>query len=1121
MKRFNSKGWLNFCTLLGIATCSPGMAQIVPDATLPVNSRITPTGKAFTIEGGTTAGNNLFHSFQKFSLPTGSEAFFNNTTNITNIFSRVTGREASNINGLIRANGIANIFLINPSGIVFGPNAALNIGGSFVGSTASSIKFADGADYSAVNTSTPPLLTISVPMGLQFNGNEGNIVVRAGTIEASDSVQENADAGQTLDTAQTVNTSGTPPLAIAGTLSDINDVDLYKIFLPANQPFQATTTLRTIVDTQLFLFDGSGIGLYTNDDSSGTIQSTLPSSEPFTPTVEGTYYLGVTSLGNDPTSANGLIFDYNQQTPTGEGASLPLNGWQDTHLPIATDRGDYIVRISRPNSLSSGLQVKPGQTLALVGGQVSLLGGTLRSAGGRVELGGLVAPGSVGLNIDPSSGNLRNLTFPVGVSRADVKIANDSSSGASIDVAGGGGGDININARNVEILGVPTAQNFLNASILPLQGFPGATSGDITFNATDAITVKSSNISSANSGTGNAGKIDIAAGMLSLTNYTQISSLTEGQGNAGDINIRANRVSADNSIVSSNVAAGGEGNGGSITIATGTLEVKNGAGFSTITLGRGSAGTITIDVRELASFDGMGSTSPTGAGSGVAPGAVGNAGGVNLTAGTLEVKNGAQFNTNTYGQGSAGTITIDVRELASFDGMGSTLFTGADSQVTPGAVGNAGGVNVTAGTLEVKNGAVLSASTSGQGSAGTVSIIARDRISFDGTNARGLPSRAISAVGIAGVGNGGTIDITAPSLFLTNGAVISARTRGQGSGGNININVNNSNVTSDAQVSTTTSGSESAGNINITATNQLTLVGSNTGVFANTDSNSTGKGGDLSIVAGQLTIKDGATVSSNSAGTGNAGNIIKISANSLNLNNGSITTTSFSGEGGNIQNIQVQDLRLRNGSKISASAGIQNSGGGNGGNINLSPSTLVLLENSNITANAFQGEGGDITINTQGLFRSPNSSITASSQLGIQGTIEINNLGVDVKNTLTPINSNFASTEQVVAGSCLARRNVDQGKFTVTGTGGLPVTPYDDRLNGWYALPEDITVLSGSRKTERSPFSTSTATTLPRWKKGDPIVEAQGILRSTDGRTILASSTRTIGSTESLICNSN
>jgi filamentous hemagglutinin family protein len=161
----------------GVSFRTPSfLAQVTSDGT--VNTQVTENGNTAEITEGETRGDNLFHSFEDFSVETGNEAFFNNADSISNIFSRVTGGNVSDIDGAIRANGSANLFLINPSGIMFGENASLNIGGSFLGSSASSILFEDG-EFSATDLDNPPLLTVNAPIGLGFRDEPGDIVNRS------------------------------------------------------------------------------------------------------------------------------------------------------------------------------------------------------------------------------------------------------------------------------------------------------------------------------------------------------------------------------------------------------------------------------------------------------------------------------------------------------------------------------------------------------------------------------------------------------------------------------------------------------------------------------------------------------------------------------------------------------------------------------------------------------------------------------------------------------------------------------------------------------------------------------------------------------------------------------
>jgi filamentous hemagglutinin family protein len=169
-----------------IAFGNSALAQItiVPDATLGAESSTVtaPIPGGFLIEGGATRETNLFHSFEEFSIPSEGIAYFNNALTVENIISRVTGTSVSNIDGLIAANGTANLFLINPNGIEFGSKAALNLGGSFLASTANSLIFDNGFEFSATNPQSPLLLSVNLPLGLQYGANPGRILTQSSVL---------------------------------------------------------------------------------------------------------------------------------------------------------------------------------------------------------------------------------------------------------------------------------------------------------------------------------------------------------------------------------------------------------------------------------------------------------------------------------------------------------------------------------------------------------------------------------------------------------------------------------------------------------------------------------------------------------------------------------------------------------------------------------------------------------------------------------------------------------------------------------------------------------------------------------------------------------------------------
>lgn len=804
--------WLKKTILIScIFISSPINAQIVPDATLPQNSKITTTeDNTSVINEGSKVGSNLFHSFEQFSVSTGNTAYFNNSLDVQNIISRITGSSVSEIDGLIRSNGNANFFLLNPNGIIFNANARLEIGGSFLASTANYLSFADGTQFKTNTNQSAPLLTVSVPIGLGFGSNPGAIIVRG---------------------------------------------------------------------------DGRG--------------------ERFTSELVDT---------------------------------------------------------------EAGLQIRSSATLALVGGDLELEGATIKTAGGRVELGSVAGPGLVGLNFNENGFSLNYSNVPA---FRNIQL----SQKAVVDASGLGGGNIQVRGRQISLL-------------------------------------DSSELFSATLGSEPGDSINIEA-----------SESVEVSGLASD--------SSSPSFISTQVyGEGGTGVGGNIIIKTGKLLVQNGGGIQASTFGEGKAGNLTINAKEV-EVSGVASNSEFEFGSGIVTsvfeGAKGSAGDLVINTDRLSVQNGSQIQASTFGIGSAGNLTVNAKKVeiigtyATRDGneYSSALLTSSESEGT----GVGGNLTVNTEQLNILNGASISTSTFSRGAAGNL-VINADKVELSGTSAK--------------------------NQF---GSILAARTVG------------------------------------------------------------IGDAGSLIIKADFLTLRDKAEVTVSSEGLGRAGSL-NIEARSVQLNtSGKLVAETTFGQGGNIS-LELQNLLLRDDSRISTTAGIAGASG-NGGNITINTDTLVTSENSSITANAFEGIGGNIQIKTQGLFLSPDSIISASSTRGINGVVDIQTLNFDERNSLTLSENNFINPEQVVANSCLTRRNERLGSFVVTGTGGLPSTPYSkpqnyDSLtrneNRQSAMPLSKVVVN-----EKTPVD---------WKPGDRIIDSNALVRTDDGQVVLVAHQTGFQNAAGLVCTS-
>jgi filamentous hemagglutinin family protein len=857
------------------------------------------------ITGGATRGTNLFHSFQEFSVPTDGFAYFNNARNIQNIMARVTGGSVSNIDGWIAANGTANLFLLNPKGIIFGANAQLDIGGSFLASTANSFTFPNGIAFSATNPQAPPLLTINVPIGLQYGSNPGNMVNQAS----------------------------------------------------------------------------------------------------------------------------------------------------------ATDSDGRIL----------GLQVQPGKSIALVGGNVTLSGGGLSAAGGRVEIGGLTTSGIVGLTVDA---NTLHLNFPLNITRGNVTLSND----ARVGVRGVGGGDIVVNTNNFTttnggrlVAGTEGSGNggdiIVNADAVNISGrgatvgsgflndaLPGSSGnlGDIIINARSInLTGTSALLDQGNLGSetgvlnqarfdssGNTGNIFINTESFNASLGAGVGSRTGGFGNAGDVVIYAKNINLSELGFIESATLFDRGNVGNVTINTKTLTLQNGATVGAVTLGDGLAGTVTVKASESVEVIG---TSVEGSPSFLTANTSGsgNAGNVAINTKKLMVRDGAAVMVGTSGAGAAGNITVDASEFVELSGVSTIRYgngllfqSGSHLSALTSGSGDAGNIAITTGKLMVRDGGSISAlSDDSSGNAGNLTIRASD-VEVSGESAPGMLGSSGSNLYVitSGAGDAGILTIEAERLIVRDGGNISASTfDSSGDAGTVRIRASDVEL-----IGTSTNGLFSSG------------------LSASVGQEATGVGGNITVEAQRLSVRDGAEISTFTLGSGDAGSIT-IRASDVQLmgtgksglidQSGLSSQTFGAGDGGPI-NVDTEHLLIRDGAQITASTAKgsdltdTNAGRGRGGNIQVNALESVELIGTSATqfptASSISSEVGVGTIGTGG------NVDVVTRQLTIRDGAEISvaTLGIGNAGSVSVRASDVELIGTSTDGQFLSRLSAEARFSNTAGNGG-------------------------------------------------------------------------------------
>jgi filamentous hemagglutinin family protein len=671
-------------------------AQIIPDRTLPTNSTVTETSNTSVINGGTQVESNLFHSFERFNIPTNTEAIFNNSTSIQNILTRVTGTNASQIDGLITSFGGANLFLINPNGIIFGENARLNIGGSFVASTANSIKFADGINFSTATSPTTPLLTITAPIGLGFGDVPGAITVQGSghdlTVSRAVTTPLNrannsglqVSSGKTLSLiggkidvngGQLTAPSGHVELGSVGSFSQVSinpsatgfsfgygeaksfdDIELSKRSLVDVSGTNAGSI--QVFARQVSINDGSILWIQNRGTQrAGNIDVYAADSLKLTGTTSdgriGSSLVNETieSGGSGDINVNTQRLQLRQGSAIasktfslGTSGNINVNAGELIRVsevsPIETARTSNIIAFTVSTGDAGNVSVNTKNLSLLDGGGVASFTQTGSGSSGSVSV------------------QAENILVS-GVGRDG-----DRSTISSSSLSSGNAGTVNIDTKNLRVI---------NGGSISSSGFSSGSAGSVTINAFDSIEVHGKSGEAVS-------EIRSAIRVFNSEPIRRLLGLPDiPQGKAGDVEINARSLKiSDEARVS--VGNSGIGDGGTLRINTDLLSLKNKASITANTRS-GVGGNIFIQSSDIRILHNSNITA-------TAQGNIGNGGNISIDTSTLVALNNSDISANAQAS-SGGRVVINATGIF---GTQFRPFLTPESDITASSAAGANGV---------------------------------------------------------------------------------------------------------------------------------------------------------------------------------------------------------------------------------------------------------------------------------------------------------------------------------------------------------------------------------------------------------------------------------------------
>ena len=1199
--------WFGFILTAWLAPLAAG-AEVTLDGSVGPSGALAGPDYAITAGLGRQVGGNLFHSFGDFNIRLGESAIFSGPNSVSNIIARVTGGHESSIDGLLRSTiPGADLFLLNPAGVMFGPHASLDLQGSFHVSTADYLRLGAQGRFEALHpenselTADPPTafgFLGAVPAGITFSGN-GSAAGEPNGIKISEGKAISVIGGDIEINAETLS-------APAGRINLIGVNSAGEVSLAGNN-LAGFTDLGKITIADSSILDVSGVG--GGDVFIRANQLTLDSSSIFDFTYgalaggvidiglggtliaqnNGTIFTGTTNSGNAASVAvdvgsmllakggsiqsksihDGRAGDINIQA----SAEVLLTGTGSGIYLTPTDHGDagelnlstHALRINDSATIwgmnSSPYASAKGADIQLHVADLDLTnGGTIYKTvyAGAGNGGNLTIEASDLFTISGLNSYIYGNTRPWTTGKqGDISINADRfvlADDGRINVSVGGqgnGGDLNISAREMTIgqgasitgdtfgsgaggdMFVTVADSlriFDGGSIYRDQAGTGkggdtrvqADTGLVQIAGVDPSTSFASGLYNFIRSPGPAGRIQLSAAQVEMTDGGNISQVVSGNGKGDVLTLEAldslsisGQMNGNRSgIVATNLGGGSvdagtidirapkitikdhgqifgdtsEGQGADINIQTSSLLVAGGK-IDASTSGDGNGGNVTIHADTSVVLTGNDSTimSITTAK------ATGDAGSVSIETPLLQVSNGADIMTSSVGPGRAGDISIRAA-VAELSGKGEIL---ASSDGT----GRGGDIVVDVDRLSLLSGGNINSASYVTGDSGTITVTASDSIQISGISPTGPRFSSAMTTSVFGSGHGGAINLATPNLLLDDTGWIYTTTVGSGDAGSIQIDGGQMTLRGGSQVNTTSAGAGDAGDIHVNAGESVSISGYNLladgkkffsglhakakasgdagDIFVNTplltmsdqgqitaavqeEIGSGGNGGSIALHVSRLGMDSGAKITAESSSVGTAGDITALASDSVTMKDSSISTSATSSDGGNIQAKAGRMLHLDHSAITTSVQG----GAGNGGNIAID-SQYLILDNSRIVAQAVGGNGGQIHIKAETFIQDPLSEISASSALGIDGDVTVDSPNTDVAGAMSVLPAAFLSEVNLAGNYCASRTAENSSSLMLEGSDTPLPGEDDERLTQSRSLDAKHKNRSNTKKRDR------------------------------------------------------